>query len=231
MDWRWDLTWKVIPKIFEAMWTTLGVTVASFIVALLVGAIWAALRRIPFRPFQWLVIFILNFIRSTPPLVQLFFLFYALPLVPVIGVTLSPLQTAIIGLGVHFSTYISEVYRSGINDVKFGQWEASVALNYSTWDKWVKIILPQAIPPIIPMLGNYLIILFKEVPLTLAVGVVGMVAVANSFGAYHFNYVVPFTIAGIFFLILSYPSAMFVRWLERVTNRRFEKSLPTADDE
>src|SRR5699024_4606090 len=104
-------------QIFNAMWTTLGVTIVSFIIALLCGIVWAALRRVPFRPFQWLVIFALNFIRSTPPLVQLFFLYFALPVIPYVGITLSPFQTAVIGLGFHFSTYISEVYRSGINDV------------------------------------------------------------------------------------------------------------------
>ncbi|HEU5140723.1 MAG TPA: ABC transporter permease subunit, partial [Bacillales bacterium] len=138
---------------------------------------------------------------------------------------------AIIGLGIHFSTYISEIYRSGINDVKNGQWEAATSLNYSTWQKWTKIILPQALPPVIPMLGNYLIIIFKEIPLTLAVGVVGMVAIANNYGSQQFEFIEPLTIAGFFFLVLSYPSALFVRWLEKVTNRRFEKKLPTADDD
>src|SRR5690625_3391779 len=105
----------------------------------------------------------MEFIRSTPPLVQLFFIYYAWPVVPYVGVTLDPFTSAVFGLGLHFSTYIGEVYRSGIEGVDKGQWEASTALNYSLYDKWMKIILPQAVPPTIPMLGNYLIILFKEV--------------------------------------------------------------------
>lgn len=209
----------------------LWLTVACFIFALLFGIVWTVVRRIPFKPLNWLVIFVMNFIRSTPPLVQLFFIYSAWPLVPHIGVTLSSIQAAIIGLGIHFSTYISEIYRSGINDVKNGQWEAATSLNYSTWQKWTKIILPQALPPVIPMLGNYLIIIFKEIPLTLAVGVVGMVAIANNYGSQQFEFIEPLTIAGFFFLVLSYPSALFVRWLEKVTNRRFEKKLPTADDD
>lgn len=228
-NWNWSTVIDVFPLIFQAMWTVLGLTIASFIFALLFGIIWTVLRRIPFKPLRWLVIFILNFIRSTPPIVQLFFLYYAWPQIPYIGVTLSSIQAAIIGLGVHFSTYISEVYRSGISDVKKGQWEAATALNYSKWQKWTKIILPQAIPPVIPMIGNYLIIMFKEIPLTLAVGVAGMVVTAKEYGADKFEFVEPLTVVGFFFLVLSYPSALFIRWLEKVTNRRFEKKLPTSD--
>ncbi|HEX6922878.1 MAG TPA: ectoine/hydroxyectoine ABC transporter permease subunit EhuD [Bacillales bacterium] len=230
--WDWNAVFEVFPMIFDAMWTVLLLAVASFLFALLFGIVWTILRRIPFKPLNWLVIFIMNFIRSTPPLVQLFFIYSAWPLMPpAISVTLSSFQAAVIGLGIHFSTYISEIYRSGIEDVKDGQWEAATALNYSKWQKWTKIVLPQAIPPVIPMLGNYLIIMFKEIPLTLAVGVAGMVAVAKSYGAAEFEFIEPLTVAGFFFLVLSYPSALFVRWLEKVTNRRFEKKLPTPDDD
>lgn len=231
INWTWSTVFDVFPQIFFAMWTVLWLAVVSFVFALLFGIVWTFLRRVPFKPLNWIVVFVMNFIRSTPPLVQLFFIYFAWPLIPHIGVTLSSFQAAVIGLGIHFSTYISEIYRSGINDVKDGQWEAATALNYSKWQLWTKIILPQAIPPIIPMLGNYLIIMFKEIPLTLAVGVAGMVAVAKSYGAQNFEFIEPLTVAGFFFLALSYPSALFVRWLEKVTNRRFEKKLPTADDQ
>lgn len=228
IGWTWRTVFDVFPLIFEAMWTVLGLTIASFLFALLFGVVWTVLRRVPFKPLNWLVVFMMNFIRSTPPLVQLLFIYFAWPQIPYIGATLSPVQSAIVGLGVHFSTYISEIYRSGINDVKEGQWEAATALNLSRWQKWTKVILPQAIPPVIPMLGNYLIIMFKEIPLTLAVGVAGMVAVAQSYGAQNFEFIEPLTLVGFFFLVLSYPSAMFVRWLEKVTNRRFDKKDPSG---
>src|SRR5699024_6564903 len=82
--------------------------------------------------------------------------------IPGIHLALSPFMSGVLGLGIHFSTYIGEVYRSGIESVEKGQWEAARALNFHTRKKWTKIILPQALPPTIPMLGNYLIILFKE---------------------------------------------------------------------
>src|SRR5699024_3719773 len=143
-----------------------------------------------------------------PPLVQLYFLYFAWPVIPVVGVTLDPFVSATIGLGLHYSTYIGEVYRTGIEGVETGQWEASRALNFSTGKKWAKIILPQAIPPTIPMLGNYLIIMFKEVPLASTVGVAGILFMANDYGSQYFRFLEPITIVAILFLVLSYPSSI-----------------------
>lgn len=217
-----------LPSIFKGMWVTLGVTIACYLFAMVFGFFWVFLKRISFKPFQWVVSFVLEFIRSTPPLVQLFFLFFGLPMVPYVGVSLSPLTVAVLGLGIHYSTYISEIYRSGIESVDKGQWEASTALNMSVKDKWTKVILPQAIPPTIPMLGNYLIIMFKEVPLTSTVGVAGMLLMADKFGAKNWSYLEPYTLVAIFFLLLSYPSAVLIKKLEIKLNRRFDKNSPTG---
>ncbi|MFS0823170.1 ectoine/hydroxyectoine ABC transporter permease subunit EhuD [Bacillus sp. 1P02SD] len=226
--WDWNMFFGSLPMIFKGMWVTLGVTIACYLFAMIFGFVWVMLKRIPFKPVQWLISFVLEFIRSTPPLVQLFFLFFGLPMVPYIGVSLSPFTVAVLGLGVHFSTYISEIYRSGIESVDKGQWEASIALNMSIKDRWTKIILPQAIPPTIPMLGNYLIIMFKEVPLTSTVGVAGMLLMADKFGARNWAYLEPYTLVALFFLLLSYPSAVLIKKLENKLNRRFDKKDPTG---
>ncbi|MEN2768772.1 ectoine/hydroxyectoine ABC transporter permease subunit EhuD [Ornithinibacillus xuwenensis] len=223
MNWKWDMFFEAFPIILEGIGVTIGLTFACYLFALLFGFVWTLLRRIKFKPVNWLVTWIMEFIRSTPPLVQLFFIFYAWPMVPGIGVTLSPFTSAILGLGIHFSTYIGEVYRSGIEGVEKGQWEASTALNFSTTQKWTKIILPQAIPPTIPMLGNYLIIMFKEVPLASTIGVVGILSLAETYGANNFRYLEAYTIVAIIFLVLSYPSAILINKLEKKMNRRFHK--------
>src|SRR5699024_6025727 len=151
-----------------------------------------------------------------------------LPVLPGEGVSLSAYTCAVSGLGLHFSTYIGEVYRSGIESVDKGQWKASTALNLSTWQKWTKVILPQAIPPTIPMLGNYFIILFKEVPLASTVGVIEILAKAESYGAKHFKYLEALTIVALIFLVLSYPSSLFMNYLEKTTNRRFNKKATSS---
>ncbi|MCM3740490.1 ectoine/hydroxyectoine ABC transporter permease subunit EhuD [Oceanobacillus luteolus] len=222
--WSWERFFEALPIVLDGLWMTIFLTFASFAFALIVGFIWTLLRRIPIKPFNWIVTWSMEFIRSTPPLVQLFFIFFALPVIPVIGITLSPVQSAILGLGLHYSTYISEIYRSGIDSVGKGQWEAAKALNFSTMDKWKKIILPQAIPPTVPMLGNYLIILFKEVPLVSTITVSEILLLANTYGSRNFAYLEPLTIVGIIFLVLSYASAFLIKRLELRLNKRFDKN-------
>lgn len=224
----WDVFLDAFPFVVKGLKVTVLLTITCYIFALIVGFVWVFLRRIPIKSIRWIITWIMEFIRSTPPLVQLFFLYYGLPVIPVIGVSLSAFTCAVLGLGMHFSTYIGEVYRSGIESVDEGQWEASTALNLSTFQKWYKIILPQAIPPTIPMLGNYFIILFKEVPLASTVGVLGILALANNYGAQHFRYLEALTIVALLFLVLSYPSSLLINRLEKKMNRRFDKKSVTG---
>lgn len=221
--WSWETFVDAFPIIITGINVTLGLTVTSFILALIVGFVWLILESTPIKAFNFIIYWIREFIRSTPPIVQIFFLYYAWPMVPYIGTSFTPFIAAMLALGIHFSTYVSEVYRSGIDSVDKGQWEASTALNLSLKDKWFNVVLPQALPPTIPMLGNYLIILFKEVPLAATIGVVGILSIARSYGAETWSYLEPLTIVAILFLVLSYPSALLVRMLENKMNRRFEK--------
>lgn len=223
--WSWERFFDALPFVLDGLWMTIFLTIACFLFALVFGFVWTFLRRIPNKSFNWIVTWIMEFIRTTPPLVQLFFIYYAWPVIPVVGMTLSPVQSAILGLGIHYSTYISEIYRSGIESVEKGQWEAASALNFSVWDKWKKIILPQAIPPTVPMLGNYFIILFKEVPLVSTISVAEILLKANTYGARTYAYLEPLTVVGIIFLLLSYPSALLVQQLEVKMNTRFDKNV------
>jgi len=209
--WSWEFTWDIAPEILLAMRTTIGATIVGFCLALIGGLLFAMGRRSRWRVIVWLSAAVIEFIRSTPLLVQLYFIFYGLPAV---GISLSPFAAGVLGLGVHYSAYLSEVYRSGIEAVPRGQWEASRALNFSRWQTWQRIILPQAIRPIIPVLGNYLIVMFKETPLLSAITLVEMMLTAKMIGSESFRYLEAFTIVGILFLLLSYLSSLLVKKLE-----------------
>ena len=151
-------------------------------------------------------------IRRTPLLVQLYFLFYVLP---DLGIFLSPFAAGVIGLGIHFSTYTSEVYRAGIENIPKGQWEASRALNYNAYQTMRFVILPQAIPPMIPPLANYLITMFKETPLLSAITVVELFGAANIFSNTTYKFLEPMTLVGLFFLLTSVPAAYAAMRLEQ----------------
>jgi polar amino acid transport system permease protein len=230
--WNWEYAFLVFPVIFRAMWVTLSATLLGFVLALVLGLVWSLARRSSFKILSWTVGGIVEFIRSTPLLVQLFFLYMAFPQIPYIGVALDAFTAGVIGLGLHYSTYLSEIYRSGIESVPKGQWEASTALNFSKTQTWIKVILPQAIPPVLPMFGNYLIVMFKETPLLAAISVVEMLNVSLIIGSKSFRYIEPITIVGLLFLLLSYPSALLVRHLEKRMKNRYsrEKKKVTREE-
>ncbi|MFI5608975.1 ectoine/hydroxyectoine ABC transporter permease subunit EhuD [Amycolatopsis sp. NPDC051903] len=212
MNWDWTYFWEGVPLVLKGLLVTFEATVLGSIVAYALGLIFALLRRSGIPIVSRVVWLIVEFIRSTPLLVQLFFLFFVFPQ---FGVTLSPLAAGVLGLGLHYATYTSEVYRAGIEAVPKGQWEAAVALSLPRTRTWAKIILPQAVPRVLPALGNYTISMFKETPLLLAIGVLDLAGAAFEVGSLNFRYVEPLTLAGVLFLVLSYPASLLVRFLER----------------
>lgn len=227
----WQIVVDAFPVIFRAMFMTLGITLGAYLVSVLFGLVLTLLGRSSFKPLSLLVFGFVQFVRSTPPLVQLFFVYYAWPQIPVIGVSMSPVTAGIATLGIHYATYLSEIYRSGINAVPKGQWEASRALNFSRTKTWMKVILPQAIPPVIPMMGNYLIVLFKETPLLMAISVYEMLAAAREIGAASFQYTEVYTIVGLLFLLLSYPSSLLVGYAEKRMNNRISSKVKKVEKE
>ncbi len=209
--WDWQLTWQALPTLLEAFGVTLRATAGGMALAITLGLVWAVARRarnkLVARVSWWAV----DFIRSTPLLVQIYFLFYVLPN---FGVAWPPLTTGIIALGLHYSSYTAEVYRAGIEAVPRGQWEAATALNLGRFHTFRAVILPQAIPPVIPPLGNYLVAMFKDTPLLAAITVHEMLQAAKLIGSETFRYLEPLTIVGIIFLVASLVSAQLIRRLE-----------------
>jgi polar amino acid transport system permease protein len=208
---NWDYALSVLPILLRATLVTVYATISGMALATVLGLLVALARRSQSKLVSRLVSGFVEFVRSTPLLVQLYFLFYVLPKY---GLTLSPFLTGLIGLGVHYSAYTSEVYRAGIEAVPRGQWEAATALNFSRRHTWTSVILPQAVSPMIPALGNYLIAMFKETPQLSAITVVELLATAKREASHTFMYTEPFTLVGLIFLALSYPSALLMRRLE-----------------
>lgn len=216
--WDWEYAWEIVPVLVKGILITIQATVLGIIVAVVLGLFLALGRRSDHKWVSRPVASFIEFVRSTPLLVQLFFLFYALPQVEFLPreiSTMSPMTTLVVGLGVHYGAYCSEAYRAGINSVPKGQWEASTALNLKATTKWRNVILPQAIPRALPPLGNYFVAMFKDAPQGAAITVADVLFEARAFQSADFRTVEPFTIAGILFLLVSIPAAMSVRRLER----------------
>ncbi|MFF7397347.1 ectoine/hydroxyectoine ABC transporter permease subunit EhuD [Achromobacter sp. NPDC008082] len=207
----WSFALEILPTLGAALVITIEATVLGMLVAVTLGLVLAMLRRSRLRIVSLPTAFVIEFIRSTPLLVQMYFLFYVLPLT---GAQMSPLVTGIIALGLHYATYCAEVYRAGIEAVPRGQWEAATALNMSRWRTAVGVVLPQAIPPVVPALGNYLVAMFKDTPLLSAITVVELLQQSKMIGSATFRYTEPLTLVGVLFLALSLVAAWGVRGLE-----------------
>ncbi|CAN7741990.1 ectoine/hydroxyectoine ABC transporter permease subunit EhuD [Ensifer adhaerens] len=220
MEWDWNFVWQIMPTLLEGLKITILATVLGAAVAAVVGLVFAILRLSAPKPIARVVGFILEFIRGTPLLVQLYFIFYVLP---DIGISLPALVAGVIGLGIHYGTYTAEVYRAGIENVPRGQWEAARATNLTLRQTWLHVILPQAIPPMIPALANYLIAMFKETPLLSAITVLELMNQAKSIANSNYRYIEPMTLVGVFFLIMSLISVVFLRWLEERYSRVEER--------
>lgn len=207
----WDFALEILPRLLRAMVVTIEATLVGFGLAAVIGLVLALARRSESGWISNPAGTLVEFVRSTPLLVQLFFLFYVLPRY---GLRMPAFMVGVIGLGLHYGAYTSEVYRAGIDAVPRGQWEAAKALNFSMRQTWTSIVLPQAIPPMIPALGNYLVAMFKETPLLAAITVVEMFQRAIIISAQTFRPLEPYTLVGLLFFVLSYPSALLLRRLE-----------------
>jgi len=202
---------EILPALLKAMLVTLRIAISGYLLAFVLGLLIAMIRVSGNVFLSRLLLMFTEFIRLTPILVQLFFFYYVLPEV---GIKLPAEPTGIIVLGLHYSTFTAEVFRSGILAIPKGQWEVSNTLCLPFYIKWFKIILPQSIRPMIPALGNYLIQLFKEVPLLSTITVYELLNTANLIAGETFRYFEVLSIVAILFFLISYPSAIFFRNLE-----------------
>jgi len=211
MIWDNSFALSVLPIIAQGLTITVLITITGTAIAMCIGLVLAIMRRSRTKWISLPAEAFVEFVRDTPLLVQLFFLYFGLP---VFGISLSALVTGIIGIGINYSAYIAEVYRAGIEGVPRGQWEAARALNFSHGQTWVQIILPQAVRKVIPALGNYLIAMFKDTPILASIGVLEMLEQAQIVGSENFRYLEPMTEVGLLFILVSYPASLLVRRLE-----------------
>ena len=215
-EWRWDFAIEILPQMLLATLNTILAAGIGYAIAAVVGLLFLLGQRTPIKVVNMINREIVEFIRSTPLLIQLFFVYFVLPQ---FGITLSAWVCGMITIGLHFGTYLSEVYRGALEGVPRTQWEACRALNFTTFYTYRRIVLPQAFPIAIPGMGNYLVGIFKDTPLLSTIGVAELFHAATAVGGYHYRYLEPYTIVGVIFLILSVPAAMGIRKLESSVNK------------
>ncbi|WP_232333623.1 ectoine/hydroxyectoine ABC transporter permease subunit EhuD [Agromyces laixinhei] len=209
----WDNAFaiEIIPILLQGLWLTVQITFFSFLISLVVGLLVAIIRFLRIPVVSHIFDFYVSFIRGTPLLVQAYVAYFVLPQV---GLTFEVLATGIVVLGLNYSAYTAEVYRAGIEQLPKGQWEAARALSLPPLRTWFRIVVPQAVRPIIPVLGNYLIMMFKDSAILSSITIIELMGTALQIGSNFYRYLEPITIAGLMYLIISFPCSLLIRRLE-----------------
>jgi polar amino acid transport system permease protein len=202
-----------LPDLWSGLQLTVFLTFTGMGVALVIGLL-LALARVDRRKkyLSWPAQAFVEIIRGTPLLLQLFYIFYVLPS---FGIRLDRLFAGVVGLGINTGAYLSEVFRSGIDAVHKGQWEAADALGMPRSLTLRHIVLPQALRIVIPPLGNYFISMFKDTALVATISVPELLFSGQLLAAQSFRYLEIYSVIFLIYLAISYPASLGVRWIEQ----------------
>ena len=201
-----------LPLLARAAGTTIYLSIAAMILAVLLGLLLALTRLYAPAPFSTLSTVYIETIRGTPLLIQLLFIYYALP--QLIGVKLSPVVAAIAGLALNYAAYEAENYRAGILSIPRSQMEAALALGMTRWMALRYIIVPQAIRLVIPPVTNDFIALIKDSSVVSVIAMVELTLEYQRLAVIDFDYVgLGLMVAAMYFLI-GLPFVRVARWAE-----------------
>ena len=185
-----------------------GVTLQIFFLTLVgslpLGVVVALARMSRVKPIAWIMKFYISVMRGSPLLLQMFFIYFA-PYY-IFGIPLSmesKFSATIVAFIINYAAYFAEIYRSGIQSIPRGQYEAAEVLGYSRLQTFMKIVLPQVIKRILPAMGNEIITLVKDTSLAFAIGVAEMFSTAKALVASQVS-MLPFVFAAVFYWVFNF---------------------------
>lgn len=191
---------NALPYLLEGSIMTIQLTVITIILGTILGIL-TALLKLTKNVFAYSLSTLYTWVfRGTPMILQLFFFYYALPMM---GITLEPFTAAIIGLSLNCGAYMAEIIRGGIISIDKGQFEASKALGFTYFQTMRKIILPQTIRMIIPSVGNEFITMLKDTSLVSTIAMVELMRSAVQISSTTFKYTEMLTSAGLLYLLMT----------------------------
>lgn len=205
-------------KVLTGLENTLKIAVAGLIIGILIGTLIATVRVVPKykllpRILNGICSFYVGFFRGTPMVVQLLIFYYVI--LPIMGVNLPSVNVAIVVFGLNSGAYISEIMRSGIQSVDYGQTEGgrSVGLSFST--TMLRIVIPQAIKNILPTLGNEFIALIKETSVVSFVGATDLYVAFSYIGSNSYEFMVPYIVMALIYIVIVCIITLLIKFMER----------------
>jgi polar amino acid transport system permease protein len=212
-EWDFEIVLRDFDLLLLGLFNTLKVTAVALACGVPLGLVVALLRLSPSRWLRLPVGLFIEFFRATPPLVQLFWFFFALPIL--LDVRIDPFEAAVLTLSLQSSAFFAEVFRGGIISIEHSQWEAGRALGMTHGQLLRRVILPQAVKRMIPAFLERVIELMKTTSLVAAISYADLLYQANAISQATFRPLEVFTVAaGLYFAVL-FPTSLAVRGLER----------------
>src|SRR5271154_6997214 len=190
-----------LPPLLTGAYLTIVISLLSFLLAIVVGLLVGIARISRLLPLRMLATPYVQFIRGTPLLLQLFFIYYVLPYG---GIVLTPFASGTIGLTLNYAAYMAEVFRSGIQAIPKGQWEAGSSVGMSRGLLMRRIIFPQAIRIIVPPIGNFFVSIFKDSALVSVITMRDLMFSGQILAAATFRHFEIFTEVAVIYFLISY---------------------------
>lgn len=213
---------NLMPKLMNSLLTVLEITGLAFCIAFFLGFLIAIGRMSKSKILRGFLLCIVEFFRGTPLLVQCFYIYFVVPaLFKLAGgnVSITAFTAGVIGFGLNYACYMSEVIRSAILSVDSGQREAGLALGFSEAQVMLKFIIPPAVKSSLPVFGNYLITMIKDTSILASISVAEMLLITKNYAASTFQTIESYTLLALLYLVISLPLSQLVRVLERKLNR------------
>ncbi|MDN5843244.1 MAG: amino acid ABC transporter permease [Alcaligenaceae bacterium] len=211
--WDFGVIYTVLPVIGSAIWMTVGLTAISLMLSLISGVIVALALLSPSGPLRGVANVFVEVIRNTPLLVQLVWIFYALPIL--LGIQFSGFTASIITLTANTTAYMADAFRAGIQSVPKAQVEAAGVLGLKRAAILRYVILPHTVRNVLPVLAFLSVLLFKNTSLVAWIGVNDIMGISNSLALSTFRPLEILTTAGVIYFVIALPATMLSRWLER----------------
>jgi polar amino acid transport system permease protein len=213
----WRDTVEFLPILLSGVVLTILVTLGSLALSTVLGLLWALLRVSGIGFLAGLSATLINLIRGIPIIVLLFYLYFVMP---DLGVRLTALQAAILGLGIAYSAYQAENFRAGIEAIDKGQIEAAQSIGMGWWATMRRVVLPQAVRIVLPPYGNIMIMLLKDSSQASTITVAELALQGKLIASSTFKNTSVFTLVALMYLTMSIPLILLVRHFEKKANRR-----------
>lgn len=213
----WHDAAEFFPILMNGVALTIVVTIGSLLLSTVLGLVWAMMRVSGIKVLSMLSASLINVIRGIPIIVLLFYLYFVMP---DLGVTLSALQAAILGLGIAYSAYQAENFRAGIEAIDKGQIEAAQSIGMGWWLTMRRVVLPQAVRIVLPPYGNVMIMMLKDSSQASTITVAELALQGKLIASSTFKNTSVFTLVALMYLTMSIPLILLVRHFEKRAGKR-----------